>query len=154
MASEYLKLIPHEDNIKRLILSSDGKYVATITVKNQIQVWQINQCKSIFSQFSCQPILNFSQQDNIQEIVFRNDGENDYFVLALPKDIMQIRLNNLKDFVEKEVCPLLSRNLTRKEWEKYLEDEPYRPTCNNTTLPLAQNTQLIWHTYLILHSPF
>ena len=121
--------IPHEDNIKELRLSSDGKYIATITVKNQIQVWQIDRCKSILTKLSCQPVLNFLGQDNIQEIVFTNYSENNYLAIALPQNIIQIRLTNLTDFVNREICPLLNRNLTRKEWRKYIGNEP-SPTCS------------------------
>ena len=122
--------IPHEDNIKELRLSSDGKYIATITVKNQIQVWQIDRCQSTLTKLSCQPVLNFLGQDNIQEIVFTNYSENNYLAIALPQNIIQIRLANLTDFVNQEICPLLNRNLSKKEWRKHIGNESYSPTCS------------------------
>jgi len=34
-----------------------------------------------------------------------------------------------------EACARLPRNLTREEWQQYIGDEPYRPTCPNLPVP-------------------
>lgn len=39
-----------------------------------------------------------------------------------------------EDLVE-DACTLLPRNLTQDEWEQYIGDEPYRPTCPNLPVP-------------------
>ena len=121
--------IPHQDNIKTLVLSEDSQYLATITVKNQLQVWNLKQCKSYLFQSSCQPILNFTEENNIQKIALRKDNNNYYLAIALPNNIIQIRLNNISQLIDREICPLLSRNLTRKEWNKYLDNGSYKFTC-------------------------
>ena len=37
---------------------------------------------------------------------------------------------------QKRACSLANRNLTRAEWEQFMQDEPYRATCPD--LPLGE----------------
>ena len=34
-----------------------------------------------------------------------------------------------------EACARLPRNLTLEEWQRYIGDEPYRPTCPDLPMP-------------------
>jgi WD40 repeat protein len=43
---------------------------------------------------------------------------------------------------QSRVCQMVRRNLTRTEWERYLGDEPYQPTCPSAPLPAEDEGRL------------
>jgi WD40 repeat protein len=68
----------------------------------------------------------------VSAVAFSPDGH--WLVHGGGDRLAQVWLSQPKDLID-EACARLTRNLTRSEWQQYLGDEPYRPTCPNLPMP-------------------
>jgi WD40 repeat protein len=71
-------------------------------------------------------------EDDVEAVVFSPDGR--WVASGSGDRSTRAWLWRPEDWIA-EACARLPRNLTLEEWQMYLPDEPYRPTCPNLPVP-------------------
>ena len=112
----------HEEDIDAVRISRGGDVIATRS-RGQIHIWSLETGRRL------------SQIENdagIRDFAFSVDGRR---LLTGGRDgAMTLWLWRTEDLSE-EACRRLTRNLDADEWQRYLNDAPYRATC--AALPAA-----------------
>ncbi len=112
--------------IEQIKFSPSGKLLATLSRDNSIRIWNLE----IMSQ---QP-LTFLEKDSIVNFGFTSDNSQILCELINPE-----KRTNVKNFIHvypldisimaNELCKLLTRNLTKDEWDYFIGDSNYQQTC-------------------------
>ena len=99
-------------------VAPDGEHLA-ITDGKSVRVWDLATGRAV----SQLPTSAF-----IYSIGFSPDGH--YLATASDDDDLTLWAWRTEDLIDR-ACRHLTRNLNRKEWQDFLRDIPYRPTCPN-----------------------
>ena len=115
--------IKHDGPVNSLAFSPDAKYLATAADKS-IMIWDIarNQAQEWF---------RVTEGSGALAVAFSPDGK---FLAVGSGAGVTVWLWRPTDLIS-EACQRLTRNLSRKEWERYLGDESYQPTCPGLPVP-------------------
>ncbi|MGB3670608.1 MAG: hypothetical protein WA984_10880, partial [Phormidesmis sp.] len=101
-----------------------GRTVATASWDDTARVWD--------SQSGAE-IARLNHNDTVRSVSFSPDGRT--LATASADGTAQIRYVFTQDVLT-QACARLTRNLTLREWQRYLGDsEPYRKTCPNLPYP-------------------
>jgi WD40 repeat protein len=101
----------HENAVRNLSFSSDGRYLVTQTDRFT-RIWRVTTGQELTR-------LSNRAQKSILSPGNRYLFSGSQIWLWQPDDLLP------------EVCVRLRQNLTHEEWKLYLGDEPYRRTCEN-----------------------
>ncbi len=99
-------------------VAPDGDHVA-ITDGKTVRVWELATGRAV----SQLPTGAF-----VHSIGFSPDGQ--YLATGAQDDDLTLWAWRTDDLIDR-ACRHLTRNLSRKEWQDFLRDIPYRPTCPN-----------------------
>ena len=115
--------------VKSVAFSPDGRWLATGGASipdNPIVLWDVTTHKPVIH-----PLVGHT--DDVLSVAFNPDGA----LLASGSGDRTVRVWNIDpEAWQVRACRVANRNLTREEWQQYLGDEPYRPTCPN--LPVLE----------------
>jgi WD40 repeat protein len=111
-------------------VAQDGEHLA-ITDGKSVRVWDLTTGRAV----SQLPTSAY-----IYSIGFSPDGQ--YLATASQDDDLTLWAWRTEDLIDR-ACRHLTRNLDRKEWQDFLRDIPYRPTCPNLPAePGAEQTPM------------
>jgi WD40 repeat protein len=107
-------------------LSLDGKYLATISENHTARVWEVERELEV---------ARMIHDQIVSAVAFSPYGK--YLATTSEDNIIQVfevtsnnKITNMKlEDLNAEACAQLTRNLTKNEWKKYMDDEPFRKTC-------------------------
>lgn len=111
-------LTGHTDRVLTVRFNPDGRTLATGGEDRTIRLWDVETHRPLG-----QP---FASDNTVWAVAFSPDGSRlasgDTDGTGLVWDV------DPKSW-QARACQIANRNLSRTEWERYLGDEPYRPTC-------------------------
>jgi len=123
---EHIVLLNHEQSVNAVAFSPDSSYVATASWDNTAGVWEVS---------SGHQIARIAHKKWVNAVAFSPDGR--YLVTASEDGTAQVWFWHPDDLIA-EACSRLTRDLTREEWQLYLEGEPYRRACTHWQDSLKQ----------------
>ena len=106
-----------------MVFSPDGQFLATTSNSNTARLWNTA---------SGQEVARFPHENTVSDVVFTRDGQR--LATAGADKTAQIWIWQTKDLIT-EACKRLPGNLTHAEWRQSLDNEPYRATCPELTVP-------------------
>lgn len=118
-------LIGHSGAVNDFAFSPDGKMLASGGSDKTITIWDVSTRLRIGS-----PLVGHTK--DLNSLAFSPDGK----ILASASSDNTIMLWDMSfQAWRQRACRIANRNLTRKEWGQFLEDEPYRKTCSELPWP-------------------
>ncbi len=118
-----ISAIPHEGIVQAVAISTDGKTLASGDDK-VAHVWDIK---------SGMEISRVTHGSVVDSVVFSTDGK--YVVSGGYDRYARMWLWRSEDLIE-NACTFIPRNLTRDEWNQYLNGEAYQAICPNLPIEL------------------
>ncbi len=112
----------HRSRVNDIEFSPDGELMASAGSDKRLLMWVLANPGDL-------PINMQNNGGFVWDIAFTNDS--DYLIAACSESEIRVWPTDPSILAEK-ICPLLNRNMTKDEWEKYvgeLNDIPYEPTC-------------------------
>jgi WD40 repeat protein/F0F1-type ATP synthase epsilon subunit len=103
----------HFARVNQMAFSKDGSKLATGSFDQTVRIWNIREKKD----FDRPPIILKDHKDWVWSITFNADGSQllagcrDNLVRAWPTDL---------ETMSSQICPELTRNMSKKEWERFV----------------------------------
>jgi WD40 repeat protein/energy-coupling factor transporter ATP-binding protein EcfA2 len=116
------ELSGHKAGVADLKFSPDGKLLASAGLDKKLQMWVVDHEEDL-------PIVMDNNNGNVWRIDFANGS--DYLIGSCNNGEIRVWPTNIKMLAD-QLCPLLSRNITKEEWRTYIGDEKevkYEETC-------------------------
>lgn len=111
-------LLGHTRAVNTLAFSPDSRVLASGSSDNTVILWDV---------FTQQAIgLPFAHNDEVLSLDFYPDGNT--LVAATFEGILTLWDVNIRDW-QHRACQSANRNLSIEEWQTYLPNLPYQPTC-------------------------
>jgi energy-coupling factor transporter ATP-binding protein EcfA2 len=112
----------HKAGVFDVEFSPDGKLLASAGADAKVQMWVLDFPEDL-------PIVMENNKGYVRDIAFAKGS--DYLIAACRETEVRVWPTD-PDFLAKQVCPLLKRNMTLDEWAKYVgNDIKYENTCVN-----------------------
>lgn len=114
----------HKAGVYDVEFSPDGKLLASAGSDKRLQMWVLENPGDL-------PIVMDNNNGFIWDIAFAKGS--DYLIAACHESEIRVWPTS-PELLANQVCPKLSRNMTRDEWDKYVgmeESFPYETTCTN-----------------------
>jgi WD40 repeat protein len=117
-------LAGHRSTVTSLAYAPDGATLASADASGTIRLWDPLQRRELG-----QPLISHAGAVNV--VRFSADGAR---LASAGADGTvhvwdRILWSNDLDTFRRRICGVVARNLTRAEWQEYLPDRPYHPTC-------------------------
>jgi hypothetical protein len=110
----------HKAGVYDVEFSPDGKLLASASSDQRVQMWVLDFPEDL-------PIVMDNNNGFIWDIKFAKGS--DYLIAACHESEIRVWPTD-PDFLAKQVCPKLSRNMTEDEWSRYVgNDIKYENTC-------------------------
>lgn len=119
------ELSGHKAGVADLKFSPDGKLLASAGLDKKLQMWVVDHEEDL-------PIVMDNNNGNVWRIDFANGS--DYLLGSCNNGEIRVWPTNIKMLAD-QLCPLLSRNITKEEWRTYIGDEKevkYEETCTKS----------------------
>ncbi|MFM7487941.1 MAG: hypothetical protein ACKO13_13605, partial [Cytophagales bacterium] len=116
------ELSGHRAGIADLKFSPDGKLLASAGLDKKLQMWVVDHEEDL-------PIVMDNNNGNVWRIDFANGS--DYLIGSCNNGEIRVWPTRVKMLAE-QLCPLISRNITKEEWRTYIGNEneiKYEETC-------------------------
>lgn len=131
-------LTSHTEVVRQVVFDPGGKTLASTGEDGLIILWDVDTGQRIGLPLvkSGQPNLTqaiFDSKDDIRHLTFNSDGR---ILASYDREIKAVLLwdTDLESW-KARACRIANRNLTLEEWQTYLGDRPYRPTCPDLPIP-------------------
>ncbi|MFN8334296.1 MAG: hypothetical protein U0U09_04160 [Cyclobacteriaceae bacterium] len=114
----------HKAGVYDVEFSPDGKLLASAGSDKRLQMWVLENPGDL-------PIVMDNNNGFIWDIAFAKGS--DYLIAACHESEIRVWPTS-PELLANQVCPKLTRNMTRDEWDKYVGTEesfPYETTCAN-----------------------
>jgi|GEM_PF-2257715 len=119
-------LYGHKARISDIAFSRDNRLMATASYDGTVRVWSLYDNQNIAGRGKS-PLILRDEHDWVMSVAFSEDGE---WVIVGYKDGITKRWPTDVSVMADKICGQLKRNLTEREWLKYIgADPPYAPTC-------------------------
>ncbi len=117
----------HTDFVHSLAFSFDGQWLASGSIDGTIRLWPL-------SHFGDEPVILQGYDNGNQSLAFSPDGQ--WLLVGTENRPAHLWPMNIEE-VTTLACQYAGRNFTLAEWDLYFRGEPYRQTCPEWPLPLA-----------------
>lgn len=115
-------LTGHHSRINDISFNDQDSFLATAGFDGRIQLWTMEDLDKL-------PIVMRDHESYVWSLDFSDDS--DYLVAGGKDGTIKIWPTDPNIFAN-QLCPLLKRNMTKKEWERYVApDIDYQTTCPN-----------------------
>jgi WD40 repeat protein len=121
-----LSRMEHDTSIHDIKFGPQGRYIVSATRDNMATVWDVT---------TGDPMLRFYHDDDVISIDFSVDGR--FLITGSADKTAHLWYWKPEDLM-KLACNRLTRNLTPKEWEEYLNGESYQKTCPDIPVNFAE----------------
>ncbi|MEJ0033771.1 MAG: outer membrane beta-barrel protein [Bacteroidota bacterium] len=134
------QLSGHKSGISDLEFSPDGLLLASAGLDKKLQMWVVEHPDDL-------PIEMTNNNGNIWDIAFTKD--NNHLVASCNSGEIRVWPTDPKALAEL-VCPKLTRNMTREEWQLYVEkDKDPEITCANVVIENSDMRKLLTFVLVI-----
>jgi WD40 repeat protein len=120
-------LFTHNNKIKRMIFSPDGKILASLddsTANSNVILWDVETGTQLGEPF----VVNAGFEGMYSIINFSPDGNTLIFIGS--NGSVKLWDVNPKSWTKK-ACAIVNRNFSQEEWQKYMGNRPHEKTCPN-----------------------
>ncbi len=121
--TEVLHSLVHDDDVFHVEFSRDGGRVATASRDRTVRVWDVDSGKEL---------QRLGHAERVSKVTFSNDGER--IASSSEDNSAHVWLINGDKLVD-ALCQRLTRNMSCKEWSRFLGNAPYRSTCDGLPGP-------------------
>ncbi|MCI0393988.1 MAG: WD40 repeat domain-containing protein [Chloroflexi bacterium] len=111
--------LPTNNELGKVTFSHDGRYLAFESTEGVVSVLDMTTQEEVARLMHPRAIFSISFSPDNRQLLVQSGISTVYLRRWLPDDIVA------------EACNRLSRNLTLEEWQTFIGDEPYHPTCPN-----------------------
>jgi WD40 repeat protein len=122
-SGEELARMTHNNIINMVAFSPDGRYLATASDDQTARVWGVP---------SGEEVARVTHDDSVEDVAFSPDGR---YLTTESSGTARARLWRQPEDLSKEACSRLTRNLTKEEWQQYMDGRPYHKTCTELPKP-------------------
>ncbi len=119
-----ITLTGQNSRISKIKFSNDGKLLGSASLDGSIQMWVVNDLDNL-------PLVFKDHDDHVWDINFNPEGN--YLIAGVRSGDIKIWPTK-PQMLSEMICRKLMRNMTTKEWERYVaKDIEYRKTCEIAT---------------------
>ncbi len=120
----------HTARVHEIEFSQDGSQMATASFDKTVLLWKT-------ADFNVTPISMRDHEGWVVTMAFSPDGTK--LIAGCIDNVIRVWPTDIKSMAE-QICEKLKRNMTQKEWEKYVaKDIPYEKTCD--ALPVGEGVK-------------
>jgi WD40 repeat protein len=123
---ELLTLSGHTDEVHQAVWNGDESRILTSSTDGTARVWNAETGAELF-------ILS-GHTDAVNQAVWSGDDRR---ILTASSDGTVRQWYAWTGDLLEAACQRTPRNMTREEWQEFMKDEPYRPTCPGLLAPGA-----------------
>lgn len=116
-SGEKLIDLPTDNILGEVKFSHNSRYLAFENTEGVVSVLDMISLEEITRLMHPRGIFNIAFSPDDQQLLIQSGISSAYLWRYLPGDVVS------------EACNRVSRNLTLEEWQTFIGDEPYRPTC-------------------------